>query len=323
MKSEVSFYPKVRIAVTVDDLFLWKRVPWPSGHCPETVVPAITEALARHELHGVYSFSATAPAGEEGHFETIAQHWLDAGNLFGNHTHNAVNLDWVSAEHFVKEIEQSATLLAPWLKKGGPSYFRYPFQSYGNEPEKRAEIEAYLKDKGYRSVPIDLWFYDAEFIAAQLRFAKAMDEPASIWLARRFVETALEQLQIQVALSRTLFSQEPIFIWRIHATPLAGQCLYDILAGFRAAGVVFVSLEEAMTDPLHRKVMPESRGRLLNCLQRWALHDNLAITEAPPSILKEVEARRPMEGLASADLLTAVYRGIAEETGGTFQAIRY
>lgn len=321
--AEVSLHPKIRLAITVDDLFLWKGLPWPAGCCPETVVPAITEALARLELDGIYAFSATGPVDDEDSRRTIFEHWLDAGNRIGNHTHTLARLNWVSEERFIADIETSAALLAPWIGKGAPKYFRYPGESYGNSKEKNEAVEAHLAAKGYKVAPVDLSFYDAEFLAAQVRFARAADEDALAWLRQRFVETALQQLQLQVALARTLFNRDPVYIWRIHATALAGECLYDILSAFRRAGVTFVSLADAMADPIHRRPAPRLAPRFLNHLQKWAVRKEVPLEEAPPSILKAVEDRLPVEGLSSEAVMAAAYKVIAEELDGTYRAIPY
>ncbi len=320
---EVSLHPRIKLAVTIDDLFLWKGVPWPPGCCPETVVPAITEALARHELAGIYSFSATAPADDADSLRTIFEHWQDAGQRLGNHTHNLTNLSWVDEARFIKDIEEGDAVLAPWIDKGAPRYFRYPSESCGDSEAKRDAVATYLTEQGYKVVPVDLSFYDSEFLAAQVRFARAGDEDAMAWLRQRFVETALKQLQLQVGLAREVFNRDPIYIWRIHATALAGECLYDILAAFKAAGVIFVSLADAMADPLHRKAAPLLAPRFLNHLQKWALHKKLPIEEAPPSILKEVEARLPVAGMASEEILATVLKTIAKDVGGSYKAMPY
>ncbi len=77
--SNVKFAPKIKLAVTVDDLFLWKGVPWAPGYSPSMVVPAMTRAFAHHGLKGVYAFSATAPAGDDRTMRKIFDHWAEAG----------------------------------------------------------------------------------------------------------------------------------------------------------------------------------------------------------------------------------------------------
>jgi hypothetical protein len=48
----------IRLAVTVDDLFLWKKAWWAPGFSPAVVTQALIEALSRHDIKGVYLFFA-------------------------------------------------------------------------------------------------------------------------------------------------------------------------------------------------------------------------------------------------------------------------
>ena len=77
---EIRFTPKIKLAVTVDDLFLWKGIPWSPGYSPSTVVPEMTAAFSRHGLKHVYGFSGTAPAGGDRGLREIFDHWSEAGH---------------------------------------------------------------------------------------------------------------------------------------------------------------------------------------------------------------------------------------------------
>jgi hypothetical protein len=109
----------------------------------------------------------------------------------------------------------------------------------------------------------------------------------------------------------------------IHATPLAADCLDDILSAFQLAGVEFAGLEEAMADPLNQKDAPLITSRFLNHIQKWAVHKGLTLDEVPPRILDEVEKLHPMEGLEYREVMGRVFKAVAEEIGGQFEPKRY
>jgi hypothetical protein len=94
--SDFSFQPKIKLSVTVDDLFLWKGLPWSPGYSPEIVVPKMTAAFARHDLKNVYGFSATAPAEDSVRMKKMFDRWVEQGHRIGNHTHYHANLNWVN-----------------------------------------------------------------------------------------------------------------------------------------------------------------------------------------------------------------------------------
>ena len=63
----------------------------------------------------------------------------------------------------------------------------------------------------------------------------------------------------------------------------------EILARFLAAGVQFISLEEAMADPMNCEAVPIITPRFLNQVQKWALLKGVAIEGCPPAILAEMD----------------------------------
>ncbi len=320
---DFAFKPGIKLAVTVDDLFLWKGVPWPDGYGPSIVVPAMTAAFAEHGLSHVYGFSATAPSGGDRAMREIFDHWCEAGHRIGNHTHYHANLNWVEQDVYIRDIERTAELIEPWIAEAPVRYFRYAMDNWGNTAAKYHGVQDYLHANGYTSAPVGVWFYDTEFLAAHTRVSKAGDGEAMAWLRYQFVATALRQLQIQATTARAVFGRDPIYIWLVHATPLAADCLGDILTAFAAAGVEFASLEEAMADPLNQKDAPLITPRFLNHIQKWAVHEGLTLDECPPGVLEEIEALHPMDGLDYAGVMGRVFKAVADEVGGWFERKQY
>ena len=317
------FQPRIKLAVTVDDLFLWKGLPWSDGYSPATIVPTMTKAFARHDLKNVYAFSATAPAGGEPAMRAIFDHWADTGHQMGNHTHYHANLNWVDERQYIGDIERTAELIEPWIDAAPVKYFRYAMDNWGNTAAKYHGVQNYLGENGYTSAPISVWFYDTEFISAHVRVTRVGDAEAMAWLREQFVNTALKQLKLQATTARAVFGRDPIYIWLIHATPLAADCLDDMLARFQAAGVEFCCLEEAMADPLNQQPAPLITPRFLNHIQKWAVHKGLPLEEVPPAVLNEVEELHPMDGLAYGEMMLRVFKAVADEAEGTFLPKQY
>jgi peptidoglycan/xylan/chitin deacetylase (PgdA/CDA1 family) len=320
---EIRFTPKIKLAVTVDDLFRWKGIPWSPGYSPSTVVPAMMAAFARHDLEHVYGFSATAPAGGDRAMREMFDQWSEAGHRIGNHTHYHANLNWVDEGSYIRDIERTAELIEPWIACAPVRYFRYAMDNWGNTAAKYNGVQDYLRVNGYTSAPISVWFYDTEFLLAHVRVSKANAPDAMDWLRQQFINTALKQLQLQATTARALFGRDPVFIWLIHATPLAADCLDDILAKFQSAGVEFSSLEEAMADPLNQQPAPLITPRFLNHIQKWAVHKGLSLEECPPSILEDVEELHPMDGMGYGEVMVRVFKAVAEEMGGQFERKLY
>ncbi len=320
---EIGFKPKIKLAVTVDDLFLWKGIPWSPGYSPSTVVPAMTAAFSRHGLKHVYGFSATSPAGGDRAMREIFDHWSQAGHRIGNHTHYHANLNWVDEGKYIGDIERTAELIEPWIVEAPAKYFRYAMDNWGNTAAKYHGVQNYLHDNGYTSAPVSVWFYDTEFLAAHVRVSTAEDPEAMAWLRQQFINTALTQLYLQSTVARAIFGRDPIYIWLIHATPLAADCLDGILEAFETAGVEFASMEEAMADPLNQKDAPLITPRFLNHIQKWAVHEGRTLEDCPPAVLEDVEKLHPMDGLEYGEVMGRVFKAVADEVGGQFVRKQY
>ena len=308
----------LKLALSMDELFLWRGTPMASGYSALGIARAMTTALARHRVRGTYAFSHTAPTDDDRALFDVLDHWVECGQHVANHTHHHANLNWVTASAYINDIERTETLIQPWATRAPSKYFRYCMDNWGNTPEKHDAVLAYLQRQGYIPAPISIWFYDIEFLVAHWRAVRRDDREGLAWLRRAFVDTAVSQLRVQAAAARAMFNRDPIHIWLIHGTPLAADCLDEILDRYEAMGVTFVSLEEAMKDPMNRDPVPIITLRFLNQVQKWAELRGQSIEDCPPAVLEQIEKVSPIAGASYAEIMTGVYKPIAERLGGEF-----
>jgi hypothetical protein len=191
--------------------------------------------------------------------------------------------------------------------------------NWGNTQEKHDIVQDYLVRNGFTAAPISIWFFDVEFIAPHLRALKSGDTEAVAWLRKAFTDTAEQQFRVQAAAARAMFGRDPVHIWLIHGTPLAADCLGAILDRFAAANVEFVSLEDAMADPMNSAAVPLITTRFLNQVQKWAEVEKAPIQDCPPlAILEAIERIAPMPGLSYPEIAARVFRAISDSVDGEF-----
>jgi peptidoglycan/xylan/chitin deacetylase (PgdA/CDA1 family) len=309
---------KVKLAVTVDDLLMWKGMPWAPGYNAPSVTATFLEAFKRNGVRGVYAFSSTAPANDQPELLRVFDAWSDKGHLIANHTHYHANLNWIDEDRYIRDIEETEEIIDKWSQLAPVKYFRYAMDNWGDTQRKYDAVDAYLKRTGYTQAPVSVWFYDTEFLIAHLRATMRGDQQALAWLRERYVQTALQQLRAHAAAARIVFGRDPVYIWLIHGTPIAADCLNTILEEFQAAGVEFVGLDEAMADPINRDHAPMITPRFLNHIMKWAELKKVPIEDCPPAILKEMDLVVPIDGLSAAEVMTKVFKGLSDEVGGRF-----
>jgi hypothetical protein len=128
----------------------------------------------------------------------------------------------------------------------------------------------------------------------------------------------------QAAAARAMSGRDPIHIWLIHGTPLAADCLDAILDRFAAADVEFVSLEEAMADPMNSAAVPLMAPRFLKQVQKWAEIRKVPIQDCPPvAMLEAIERIAPMPGFSGPEISARVFKAISDRVEGQFFAKMY
>jgi peptidoglycan/xylan/chitin deacetylase (PgdA/CDA1 family) len=308
----------IKVAVTVDDLLLWDGMPWAPGYDADRVVKAMTSAFTKHGIKGVYGFSSSAPLLSTPSNSSVFDHWAAEGHYTSNHTHYHANLNWVSASNYIADIEQSEAIIDRWSSSSPKKYFRYAMDNWGNTQFKFDNVKQYLSRNNYQSAPVGVWFYDTEFLVPHLRAITSGDSDALTWVRKSFIATALKQLRVHAAAARLLFGRDPIYIWLIHGTPLAADCIEQILDGFQAMGSEFVSLDEAMADPVNREPAPLITPRFLNQIMKWAEIQSVPIEDCPPAILKELELVSPIPGIEGPKIMIDVFKGLSDKLDGDF-----
>lgn len=293
---------KVKLAITMDDLLLFRGVPMPPGHSSPAIAKSMTAALQRHHARGVYAFSNTAPAEDDPELLRVFDHWVEQGHHVANHTHHHPSINWVDAATYIGDIERTEAIIQRWSTLAPRRYFRYCMDMWGDTAEKQQAVAAYLAREGYTPVPVTVGFRDTRFHAAYWRTVKKDDREGVAYLRRAFIDAAVHELRLHAANARAVFGRDPAHIWLIHGTPLGGDCLDAILDAFEAAGVEFISTAEAMQDPMNARVPPRVSPEFIHQVEKWALVHGVPVDDRAPKILDEIEALNVIPGESAADI---------------------
>ena len=310
----------IKLAVTIDDMFMWEGMPAPEGHTPQAVAQKLTEAFAAHAIKGVYGFSNTIPVEIDRTLTSVFDHWAETGHYTANHTHAHASLNWVTPDAYIGDIERTEEIIGQWSAAAPKRYFRYCMDMWGDTPQKQEAVQGYLKREGYTPAPVSLWFHDVQWVVPYWRAYRKGDEEAIRRLRTLFVEAAVTSMKNHAALSERVLGRAVPHIWLVHGTPIGGDCASAILDAFASEGVEFITLDEAMADPVYNAPVAPT-PKFLSMVERWAEAAGVAAPLGVEELIYEAAGTVPMEGKTTDEIFLPVLSRIAERLGGTFSPL--
>lgn len=199
--------------------------------------------------------------------------WLEAGMELGNHTYGHPDYNKLTFEAFSTNVLKGEILTKELQAKRGQTmrYFRHPFLHTGNTPEKKQQLETFLKEQDYEIAPVTIdnseWIFARAYILAlRKKDTASMQKIGDAYITYMEDKTAFYEQQCQ-----QLFGREIKQILLIHSNALNADYLDELLAMYQKRGYQFISLETALTDEAYQS-KDEYAGRGgITWLHRWAI----------------------------------------------------
>jgi peptidoglycan/xylan/chitin deacetylase (PgdA/CDA1 family) len=243
-----------QVAVTIDDL--------PAGmadRLPAADITALTGKLLttlrdqKIPVVGFVNEKKLYKPGEVDERIKALQMWLDYGFELGNHTFSHMSLNQVELKDWEDDVVQgeSVTRMLLTQRKMKLRYFRHPYLDTGRDLATRRKAEEFLTQRGYRIAPITLDGWDWAF-AGIYEDAKKRNDTAMLqqivkdYLAYHDAVFAYTEQQ-----SAKLVGYEPRQILLLHASNLEADHIGELLDVLRKRGYRFITLQEALSDPVY------------------------------------------------------------------------
>jgi peptidoglycan-N-acetylglucosamine deacetylase len=192
----------------------------------------------------------------------IQEAWLRSGNYLGNMTYSRVKPKNKTAKEFIESIERNEQTLAPLLSEfpAKQKYFRFPGLVLDSDQEKLSQISAYLKQSGYTEVPATIDAEDDFFSQAYCSALARGDHACAALVKSTFRSLLLDKTLAARDAARSLAGSEVKHILIIKANQLTCDMLGELLTWYKALGVRFISLDEALSDPFYASGNPTAMG---------------------------------------------------------------
>jgi len=240
--SSLCFAQDREIAITIDDLpLVASKMNTPANQQRSTErFNNIVQAFTKYKVPVTGFVIAGAIAKGQWAF---LQQFRQAGLMLGNHTYSHYNLNQMSAEKYIADIDRADKILAPILTE--PKYFRYPYLAEGNKKTKQ-KVYDYLKEHHYIIAPVTIDSKDFAFNEMAYKVPFHSREAYIKKLKPRYLAYIWNQT---LKAEKKANGQGARQILLIHANLINSYLLGDILDMYQKNGYKFISLTEALKNP--------------------------------------------------------------------------
>jgi peptidoglycan/xylan/chitin deacetylase (PgdA/CDA1 family) len=241
--------PPLQIAFTFDDLPA--HGPLPPGMARPEPVHSILATLKRENMPPIYGFVNGFRVAQYPYQIHILEAWHAAGEPLGSHTWSHPESDKLSVAQYEANILRNEPILRKVDPGGDWHWFRYPYLEEGSTVARREQLREWLAQHGYHIAEVSMDFQDYNWNPPYARCAAKHDSAAIASLHDSYLAAADESIRIYRQVAHNLYHRDVPYILLLHVGAFDAHMLPDLIALFRSRGFTFVTLPQAMADPVY------------------------------------------------------------------------
>jgi len=242
----------IEVAVTVDDLP--RHGPTVPAQTRLAIHQSFLDAFRAHHLPPVYGFVCGGSLDAHPEDGAALEAWAAQGNPLGNHTRTHPDLHKTSISTYLADLDANEPLLRK-LARGADErtwkVFRYPFLQEGTNLDSRERLRHEIVARGYRIAQVTIDFYDWAYNEPYARCLANHDQRAVAALKTSYLDYAKVELHWADATARALIGRPIPQILLLHIGAFDALVFDGLLSLYEKQGVRFVSLDQAMADPVY------------------------------------------------------------------------
>jgi peptidoglycan-N-acetylglucosamine deacetylase len=239
-----------QMAVTFDDLPIHGALP--PGMTRLELARSILKTLKREGMPPVYGFINGGRGAEDPSSPSVLKAWRGAGQPLGNHTWAHLDLSKESPEEFGAEVIKNEGLLRSLNGKADWHWLRYPYLHEGDTMEKRRAVRTWLFAHGYKIAEVSMDFEDYLWNEPYARCLAKRNERSIQWLHDSYLAVADQYYGVFRELSQKIYGRDVKLVLLMHVGAFDARMLPELLKLYRAKGVQFISLQQAISDPAYQ-----------------------------------------------------------------------
>jgi peptidoglycan/xylan/chitin deacetylase (PgdA/CDA1 family) len=239
-----------QMALTFDDLPSHGALP--PGMTRLEITQSILKTLKQEKMPPAYGFINGGRGAEDASSLSVLKAWRAAGQPLGNHTWAHLDLNKETPEEFGAEVLKNETLLRSLNGKADWHWLRYPYLHEGDTVEKRRAVRSWLFAHDYKIAEVSMDFEDYLWNSPYARCVAKHDENSIQKLHDGYLAVADQYYGVFRELSKLVYGRDVKYVLLMHVGAFDARMLPELLKLYRAKGVQFISLQDAMSDPAYR-----------------------------------------------------------------------
>jgi beta-lactamase regulating signal transducer with metallopeptidase domain/peptidoglycan/xylan/chitin deacetylase (PgdA/CDA1 family) len=213
----------------------------------------------------------------------IVKMWRDEGFEIGIGNYKHVWFYDTPYDEYVAGVEKNEAIVKKLLaEKNLPlRYFSYPYLNTGRSTEDKTRFEAWLKDRGLRSVPYTIdnqeWMYSYAYDIAR------MDNDISTMNEIRveFIQYMDRMFDHYEAYSQEMFGRNISQTMVLTTSRLVADSADDLFGMIEKRGYKFVSMDEALKDEAYNTPENFVNKSGVSWFERWTLAQGKRLRDEP------------------------------------------
>ncbi len=203
--------------------------------------------------------------------ENIAclKRWLTSNNVTpGNHSFSHINYADTTLESFQQDIIKGEKLTTQIMRRR-PPYFRFPFNSLGNDSASYAVIQNFLTIRGYIHAPFTIESEDWAFNALYEDALQNQDVGRAREIGQQYVIHTMNLFHHFETLCENLYGRDIRHIYLCHDNQLNTDYLPALIKDLGKSGYSFISLEQALDDIVYQSTEFYTGRYGFSWIYRW------------------------------------------------------
>jgi len=200
------------------------------------------------------------------------QLWVDADLELGNHTFSHPDYHYTDEKVFFDDIVKGEKITSELLSQKNKKleYFRHPYLHTGMSLEKKKALEDFLKEHNYTIAPVTIdngeWIYARAY---EIAYHKNDDELMK-QIGQEYINYMMNKTKYFENQSAKLFGREIKQILLVHANMINADYFDELADELLKHNYQFISLKEALTDPVFQSEDTFIGRGGISWLHRWS-----------------------------------------------------